>query len=317
LGDSDSTYWYHDHYSVLRDSVFSEDMGVRLAEMETRFGMEKKEREINAQRADIAAKNLAIAELDRQAERRKFLLALATSGIGVLIASALLFFQVQRRRASAIQAAAVIAEREQGLKALVESTDAERARIASELHDGVGQLLTGLKFRAEAAATTDPQLKDLLSLADEAGREVRGIAHRMMPRALSDLGLLPALSDMLDRSLKLPGMQHTFEHFGLEERLLPHVETGVYRIAQELVNNVLKHAKARHVHVELLKNKGHLVLILEDDGVGIDLARKAHGLGMRSLQDRARTLQGSLDIERGTEQGTVATLRIPLTNGNA
>ena len=211
----------------------------------------------------------------------------------------------------------MIAEREQGLKALVESTDAERKRIASELHDGVGQLLTGLKYRVEAAVKDRPELKDVLTLADDASREVRGIAHRMMPRALGDLGLAPALAYMLDKSLKLPGMHHNFEHFGLEQRLPHHMETGVYRIAQELLNNTIKHAQAQNVQVQLLRNKGHLVLIMEDDGVGIDPARATNGMGLRGLRDRARVLHGTLDIEPGVDRGTIATLRVPLTNGNS
>jgi signal transduction histidine kinase len=111
-------------------------------------------------------------------------------------------------------------------------------------------------------------------------------------------------------------MHHTFEHFGMEQRLGRAVEVGVYRIAQELLNNVVKHAGARNVQVQLLRNKGHLVLIVEDDGVGFDPAQNSNGVGMRSLMDRARILHGTLDIQRGATSGTIATLRVPLENGN-
>jgi signal transduction histidine kinase len=134
-----------------------------------------------------------------------------------------------------------------------------------------------------------------------------------MPRALEDLGLAPALHDMLQKALARPGMHHSFEHFGLEQRLAPEMEVGVYRIAQELVGNIIKHASAREVHVQLLRNKGHLVLIVEDDGKGMDLTLRSNGLGMRSITDRARMLRGTVEFESSPGQGTVATLRIPLS----
>lgn len=311
LHNADSTLFYHDRYSALRDSVFSADMGQRLADLQVRFGMERKEHELQQQRADLSVKNLEIAELGRKAERRNFFLALAVGGIGALALSALLVLQHQRKKARAAKDAAVIAEREQGLNAIVQRTDAERKRIAAELHDGVGQLLTGLKFQVEAAATKDPALRPTLQLADEAGREVRDIAHRMMPRALGEMGLVPALNDMLNKALALPGMAHTFEHHAMEQRLPADVETGVYRIAQELVTNILKHAQAHQVDVQLLRNKGAVILLVVDDGVGIDPAHAARGLGMRNLHDRARILRGTLEMASNSPRGTVVTLRIP------
>ena len=293
----------------LKDSVYKEQRIASLSDMQVKYETERTEKELAQERERTLQQQAHIS-------RQRLLIGVISGAVLVvaLLAWALILRQSSRSREE--QAAAVITEREQGLKALVERTDAERKRIAGELHDGVGQLLTGLKYRVEAAVIERPELKELLSLADDASREVRGIAHRMMPRALGELGLVPALSDMLDRSLKLPGMRHSFEHFGLEHRLAQHVETGVYRIAQELVNNIIKHAQARNVQVQLLRNKGHLVLIVEDDGVGIDPARASIGLGMRGLRDRARVLHGTLDIERGADRGTIATLRVPLTNGN-
>lgn len=312
LGNADSTLILHERYAALRDSVFSADMGGRMADLQARFGMERKERELEQQRADLGAKNLEIAELGRNAERRNFLLASVLGGSGVLVMAALLLFQLQKRRSRATKDAAVIAERESGLKALVENTDKERQRIAADLHDGVGQLLTGLKFRIDAAALNDPRWTDMRSLADEASREVRGIAHRMMPRALGESGLVPAISDMLSRILPPLGIAYELDHFGLEQRLPSQVETGAYRIAQELVNNIIKHAKAQRVNVHLLRNKGMLVMIVEDDGVGLDPTAIGNGLGMRTLNDRARILHGHLEVTSGAVAGTSAILRVPI-----
>lgn len=296
--------WRH-----LRDSMNAAERLGALAEMQVKYETERTEKELFVEKARNEEQEL-------QLSRQRLRIVALGGGLLLLALIAGLVVSIQRARHRQQLNKEVIAERELGLRAMVENTDTERTRIASELHDGVGQLLTGLKYRVEAAATDRPELRDLLSLADDASREVRGIAHRMMPRALEDLGLVPAIADMLSKSLALPNMHHSFEHFGLEQRLPQRVETGVYRIAQELVNNLIKHAQARNVQVQLLRNKGHLVLMVEDDGIGIDPARVGKGLGMRNLQDRARVLHGTLDIEPGPERGTICTLRVPLTNGN-
>ncbi|MCC7503435.1 MAG: tetratricopeptide repeat protein [Flavobacteriales bacterium] len=323
LNDGDSTYWYYERYSTIRDSVFNADLNGRLADMETRYGTERKEREIQRQRADITAKSLELAELDRRAERRRFWLAIALGGIGVVLLAALLVLQVQRRRAREARDSALLTERERGMKALMEATEAERGRIARELHDGIGQQLTGLKFRIEdiasrlsaAASDESARMKEVLSIADDAGHDVREIAHSMMPRALGTLGLAPAIHDMLQKAFGAGPVKCTLEHHGMETRVDPSVEVGIYRIAQELVGNILKHAKAREVSVQLLRNKGHVVMIVEDDGVGFDtqdVSDHASGMGLSGMQDRARVLHGTLQIESAPGRGTITTLRMPV-----
>jgi signal transduction histidine kinase len=274
-----------------------------------RYGSERKEREIQRQRADLAA-------LNARSERRKFWLALLGGVAGAVVLVSLLLLQVQRRRARETRDAAVIAERERGLRHLVESTETERQRIAAELHDGVGQQISGLRFRLEDAASRDASLSDLLAIADDASKEVRGLAHQMMPRALASQGVVPAIEDMLQKTLSRPDMRYSFEPYGLGERLPQPIETGAYRIAQELVNNVIKHAAASEVHVQLLRNKGYLVLMVEDNGRGISSGPRGSGFGMQGMYDRARLLHGTLTFEAGPERGTIATLRVPLDTMN-
>lgn len=300
-GDTRKALRLQKEWLALKDSLFEANHIKSLSELQIKYETERTERELAQER--------------ERGLRQRALQAGLLAAIALVVLLAVLIFSRQRARAKSELSATVNAEREQGLKAMVERTEVERKRIAAELHDGVGQQLSGLKFRLESAAAKDPQLKDLLVIADDAGKEIRGIAHQMMPRALGDLGLAPALNDMLQKSLTRPGMHHTFEQFGLDARLPQPVEVGVYRIAQELVNNIIKHAQATQVNVQLLKNKGHLVLIVEDDGVGIDRSR-GNGLGIMSVHDRARLLHGTVEIEGGAERGTVATVRVPLQNGN-
>lgn len=309
-GDARGALQRHRELLALRDSVYDAQRLQALSDMQVKYETERTERALAEERERGLERENRIA-------RQRLYIVLSAGGALLAALIALLTITRQRARLKAERDAAIIAERERGLKALVESTDAERKRIAQELHDGVGQLLTGLKLRTEALAQARPEWAELATLAGDAGAEVRGIAHRMMPRALGELGLAPAIADMLEKTLRGTGIRTSFEHHGLDQRLPQPVETGVYRIAQELVSNIIRHAQARAVHLQLLRNKGHLVLIVEDDGVGFDARAAKAGLGLQGLHDRARVLHGSLSIVSSRGGGTVATLRVPLTNGQS
>ena len=311
----DSTFHYHQRHAALKDSVFNADMTGRLAEAQTKFEVQEKESRIQAQRA-------AIAELEAGKRKRELWLALALGGSVLAIMGSLLWMQVRQRRARARHDAAIIHEREAGVRGILQATESERRRIARELHDGVGQLITGLKFRLEeiAARTGNDRLPpkqavdEALALTDEAGRETRSIAHALMPRSLEAMGLVAATADMLDRALAATGTAHQLDHFGLEERLPAELETGLFRIIQELVQNTMKHAGAGQVNLQLLKNQGHVVLIYEDDGKGFygNGQRATEGIGLGNIRERVHALRGRFSIGNGDRQGILATVRVPL-----
>lgn len=307
MNNGDSSYWYHDRYVLLKDSVFNEDLSAQVAEMQERYQAEKRERELLQQRAQIAV-------LARESERRRSWLVLATAGAGMVLLAALLMVQVQRRRARAQRDAAIIREREAGLKAVIEATEEERRRLARELHDGVGQQLGGLKHRLEhlRGATDAPGLQDTITIVDDTAREVRDLAHQLMPKTLSRLGLVPAVEDLLHKAFKGTGTSVELDHVGLEAGVPDSIATGLYRMVQELVGNILKHAHATAVEVQLLRNKGHVVLIVQDNGRGLVRTEGAGGLGLMNIADRARALGGTFAIEAVPGHGTVATIRVPL-----
>src|SRR5690606_18771841 len=127
--------------------------------------------------------------------------------------------------------------------------------------------------------------EQLTRVLDETCHDVRSISHRMMPRSISKFGLIPALEDMLDKSFPPAGIKHSFEHFGIgETRFSAEVELSVYRVMQELVNNVLKHAGATEVSVQLLKNADQLIAVIEDNGRGFHLnGQPSGGIGMQNM----------------------------------
>ena len=291
---------------VLKDSLLNERNSRTILELEQRY--------------EVAEKDRAIAQLGAAAAQRQLMTWLGLGALAVVIVSGLLFFQVKRRRQRAERDAAIIAEREAGLKAVFEATENERRRLAAELHDGIGQQLGGLRHRIEGFkralpdnGTGDP-LEDMLHIVDDTSREVRDMAHAMMPKALVRLGLVPALQEMLQRAFQGTSVQYTFDHFGVDKDLPPEQSTGLYRIAQELVANILKHAQATQVDVQLLRNKDHLVLLVQDNGrgLGIHSPGLAEGMGLRNISDRARALGGTFTIHGTPEHGTEANVRVPI-----
>jgi two-component system NarL family sensor kinase len=287
-------------YFAIKDSLFSERNNRTILELEKRF--------------EVAEKDRAIAELGVQSARRQLYIWLSLGALVLVVVVGLLFHQMRQRKARAERDAAIIAEREAGLKAVFVATEQERGRLARELHDGIGQQLGGLKHRLEALKETAP-VSDVIGIVDDTSREVRDLAHQMMPRALVRLGLVPALEEMVRRTFHGSPIKVAFEHFGMDGKLPNDAATGLYRIAQELVTNVLKHAQATEVDIQLLRNKRHVVLMVQDNGVGFDPGRKGKGIGLQNIADRSRALGGSVDVESSRGNGTLTTVRIPTEEG--
>ena len=301
-------------YSFLKDSIYNADMTAQVAEMQTRYETEKKERENLALRVENEIKDLKIEKKQRQN------IALLI-GLGLLAAiTALWVNRIRHRRKTQLMEQEADYQ-DKLIRQEIETQEEERKRIAKDLHDGVGQQMTGLrmafnKMGDEIEDTSPEQVKaiaELKEMINEASDEVRSVSHRMMPRALTEMGLLPALEDMINKAERNSGMAFQFEHQNMEGRLPTNIEMGLYRISQELINNILKHSGATHVNVQLFKNPRDVILIVEDDGQGFRPPEKGNeGIGMMNINLRARTINGKVDIESEPEKGTLATIRIPL-----
>lgn len=289
---------------AIQDSLFNDRNSRTILELEKRFEVAQKDREI--------------AELQTESARRRLYIGLSLGALVMLAAGGLAWQQVRQRRLRAERDAAIIAEREAGLRAVFEATEEERRRLARELHDGVGQQLGGLKHRLQhlTHATDASAHAETVALVDDTAREVRDLAHQLMPRALSRVGLVPALQDLVHRTFGQGPITAELVHSGVPDMLPENISTGIYRIAQELLANIVKHAHASRVEMQLLRNKEHLVLLVEDDGVGITAGAGSGGIGLMNMTDRARTLGGTFIIEAQQPRGTVAVTRIPLVNIN-
>ncbi len=273
------------------------------------------------QRYKASEKDKSIILLQKDTAEKKQLIYLIAGILVLITAGSVIYYQIQKRKARQAKDSAIIAEREAGLRAVFDATEEERKRIAKDLHDGIGQQLSGLKLNwAGLGAKIDQsspdlshQIQELSDVLDDACKEVRSISHQMMPRALQQRGLLPALQDLLKKTLSLTPIKYKLEHFKVENiRFEERIEISVYRITQELLNNIIKHSQADEVLVQLFINKKHLILIIEDNGKGFNANQEKDGIGLMNISSRINTINGEVIWEPGPQAGTVATIRIPL-----
>jgi PAS domain S-box-containing protein len=207
---------------------------------------------------------------------------------------------------------------------LVEVQETERRSLARELHDEIGQGLTVAEFNLQAMLQLPdndalaPRLKESLDVVDRVLEQVHDLSLNLRPSMLDDLGLEPALRWYTGRQAALAGLKAEVRVAPLEQRLDPMIETECFRVAQEALTNVVKHAKARTVTVELTKNDEQLHLSVRDDGVGFDVAsvreRAVRGasLGLLSMEERTTLVGGGLQYHAAPGQGTEVHAWFPL-----
>ncbi len=217
------------------------------------------------------------------------------------------------------------------LRQLVTAQEEERRRIARELHDQMGQDLTvlmlGLKTLRDAApvdALVQEHVASLQALATRIGQEVRTLALELRPPALDDLGLAATLANYVEEWSARVLVVVDFHSIGIEEQRLPSpIETALYRLAQEALTNILKHAQATNVSLIVERRADMAHMIIEDDGTGFDVAaarRSAHTeqrLGLIGMNERVAHLDGTLTIESAPGRGTTVFIRIPIAADGA
>ena len=205
-------------------------------------------------------------------------------------------------------------------KRLIEVQEAERRHFARELHDEIGQTLTGLKLLLEMSARSPVEhlrekLDDACALVNDLMARVRELSLDLRPAMLDDLGLLPALLWHFERYTTQTDVRVDFKHVGLERRLAPEVETAAYRIVQEALTNVARHAGVQDVVVRLRIDRGMLEMRIEDHGAGFDAqAAQAAGrsTGLLGMHERAWLAGGHLAVESTPGTGTRLTASLPL-----
>jgi signal transduction histidine kinase len=221
------------------------------------------------------------------------------------------------RAASAVDISRRVAR--DALSRVVAGQELERRRLARELHDETGQalasILLGLRAVDEAASSPDAKkaVSDLRVLVVATLQDVRRLAVQLRPTALDDFGLVAALERLVQTFAEMTGIDVQLEARLGPERLPPEVETTLYRLVQEALTNVVKHAEAGHVSIVLAHREGGVIAVIEDDGRGFDPdLHGGTGVGLLGMRERVELHDGRLTVESGSDAGTTLRIEIPL-----
>jgi two-component system sensor histidine kinase UhpB len=213
------------------------------------------------------------------------------------------------------------AERRRASSAALTAQERERTRVARDLHDEVNQSLTGLLLRLEATREKAPpelaaELAEIRRVANQAMQELLDLARQLRPTALDDLGLTPALAGNVRGLSRQGAVDATFESEGELGELPEDVQLVVYRVAQEALNNAVRHSEAEHVQVALRREGDLAELTVRDDGRGFTFDDTGRGLGIGGMRERALLVGGEFQIESRPGVGTRVRLIVPISNSD-
>ena len=204
------------------------------------------------------------------------------------------------------------------MASMIEGQESERIRIAKDLHDGLGGLLSTVKVHIGSIQSEIQELENFNTfnkankMMDDACEEIRRITHNLMPAVLRAQGLGSAVQQITNQLNDVHKIKTEFEIHGFEQRIDESTEVLLYRIIQEITTNIVKHAAATKAWIQVFEHPESIQILIEDNGIGFDLSKvKGNGLGIKSLESRVDFLSGTIEIDSRIQQGTSITINIP------
>jgi signal transduction histidine kinase len=302
--------------SALQDSITTADMKNKVTMMETRYQVKGKDNEIKLLQVEKQNQELKI----KQKEELNYILI--GSAIALLIILILLYLnhhnkqKLQQQRITELETEKQLTATE----AVLKGEEQERTRLAKDLHDGLGGMLSGIRhsfftMKGNLVMTPDNQqaFERGIDMLDSSIREMRRVAHNMMPEVLVKYGLDTALRDFCIDINKSGALDVNYQSIGLDDTSIDQTTSiAIYRIAQELLNNSIRHAAASSAIVQLTKTDGRLTLTVEDDGKGFDPENleKAEGIGWQNIRNRVDFLKGKIDIQSSPGKGSSVMIEV-------
>jgi len=315
LGDPVKALVYLERFSAISDSLHVDDKQKQIQELNVKFEVAQKDHEIERQ-------NLTLEQARRNRNFLMLIIVMLTSMAIITI----LYFRNRIRTARRLrEQEEIIHTRDKEklihekevvhLTASLESQEQERRRIARDLHDGIGSLMSGISAQVEHLLSKDPgndQYNTIKKMVKETAGELRRTSYELMPASLLRMGLEPALRDLCFNLLHKNGIESNLE-FGTDlSHLTSEQQLIVYRVLQELLHNIVKHADATQVLVQLNAFDEEITLVVEDNGKGFDTSETdMTGIGLGSIKSRVNLLKGFLDIASKEGVGTTVTINFP------
>ncbi len=318
------------HYILNKDFASAYELLLKQKEIEEAYKLSESSLEAMAdmkvkfEKDQLKIQLLEEEVLNQKSQDRMNILLFSMGG---LLLFSLIGFLYYKNRVKNGQLELHEAHREQqiiSMRSMLEGQEKERTRIARDLHDGLGNLLSSLKVNIGSLQMDfdDNNSKKIYGTAskmiDEACTEVRKIAHEMMPQSLKKLGLRKALEDLVLKMDAIHGFNAEFNVHGQEKIFDDNTNVMLFRIVQEALNNIVKYAKANEVSVQITYSEDWFDLTIEDDGVGFDTKNpdSEKGMGLKSIAFRTEFIGGTFDLNSRPGTGTLVTINIPMKKGN-
>ena len=317
LKDYDKAYFYSNKYSVINDSLNDTKFKSEIVELEAKYKKAENEKKITL----LQSQNEKAALLVNNNRLNSILFAV----LSILLFLIVLFLWILNKNQKKLsfqkeinhQQELSALENQQKLSvsnALVEGEEVERRRIARDLHDGLGSMLSGLKIHLKLAGKENAlSTAEVGVLLDDSIRELRNISQNLMPESLLKLSLEYALRDlcMANSNVKT---SIEFQYLIKESHLPKNYEIVIYRIIQELLNNALKYANASQILVSCSQNKETFFITVEDNGIGFNVSESKNGMGLKNIKNRVGFLNGKLEIESVENKGTSVYIELKVKN---
>lgn len=307
-GNSAGALLHYKQYITYRDSLLNQQTRKAAIKKDLQYEYDKKESEAKLLREKEAAVQ------DEKLKRQKLVYLLASGALVLIMIMVILLFNRQRLKQKNKYQQELNQKQKELAVAVMETQEQERKRIAEDLHDSLGHLLSTIKINLQSLPEDKKTLiENSLQLVNQASEEMRNITFNLMPRTLEEEGLIAALNELTTKTTNAGTVKvllhvHNISHFVLEKQS----QFNIYRIIQEAVNNILKHADAKEINIQIIGQDDHLVIMIEDDGKGFDPGTKKSGRGLKNIVTRSLWLNGHINIDSSPGKGTTITTEIPV-----
>ena len=310
MGEIETANSYFKQGEKIYNSILNESILLKETELKIKYENEKKEIKIKQLESDKKLQQLTI----RKTNLVNY--SLIGGAVTLLIISILSYRNYKHRQKLQQQHITELETQQQltAAEAVLKGEEQERTRLAKDLHDGLGGMLSGIKFsfntmKGNLIMTPEnaQAFERSMDMLDSSIQEMRRVAHNMMPEALVKFGLDTALKDFCNDITKSGALQVSYQSIGIENEIIEQTTAiSIYRIVQELINNVMKHASAKTAIVQLANADHQLTVTVEDDGKGFDtsILKGTSGIGYINIQNRVDFLKGKFDVHSEPGKGT-------------
>ena len=308
-GRYELAYDFFQKHKEVSDTLITMDLRRNVTELEKKYETEKKSRQILLQEAQL--------------QKGRILNFIVLGSASIILLISLFSYRTYRQKQKLHQQRIAELETEKQLsatEAVLKGEEQERSRLAKDLHDGLGGMLSGIKYSLNnmkgnliMTPGNAQAFERSIDMLDSSIREMRRVAHNMMPEALVKFGLDTALRDYCHDINQSGALKVTYQSIGIDSTVIDQTTAiTLYRIVQELVTNTLKHAAAKTAIVQVTRTNNVLTVTVEDDGKGFDsgILKQSRGIGWSNIQNRVEFLKGKLDVNSQHGQGTSVLIEV-------